>query len=70
VNYLVYQNLAWNHLLLGNNIDATAYLKEFNTAARKNVVSVFSTFSEMNRESYWNKYAIGMITINNLVAFK
>ena len=70
VDYLVYQNLAWNHLLLGNNIDATAYLKEFNTAARKNVISVFSTFSEMNRERYWNKYAIGMITINNLVAFK
>ena len=70
VDYLVYQNLAWNHLLLGNFIDATACLKQFNAAARKNVVSVFSTFSEMNRESYWNKYAISMITINNLVAFK
>lgn len=70
VDYLVYQNLAWNHLLLGNYIDATACLKQFNTTARKNIVSVFSTFSEMNRESYWNKYAISMITINNLVAFK
>lgn len=70
VDYLVYQNLACNHLLLGNFIDAIACLKQFNTAAKKNVVSVFSTFSEMNRESYWNKYAISMITINNLVAFK
>lgn len=70
VDYLVSQNLAWNHLLLGNFIDATTYLKEFNTAARKNIISVFSTFSKMDRESYWNKYAIGMITLNNLIAYK
>ena len=70
VDYLVYQNLAWNHLLLGNYIDATACLKEFNIVARKNVVSVFSSFSEMNRENYWSNYAMGMITINNLVAYK
>ncbi len=70
LDYLVYQNFAWNHLLLRNYIDATTYLEKFNTAVKKNVVSVFSSFSEMNRESYWNKYAIGMITINNLVAFK
>ena len=67
---LVYQNLAWNHLLLGNYIDATACLKQFNTAARKNVARVFSTFSEMNRENYWDQYGIEMVGLNNMVAYK
>ena len=70
LDYLVYQNLTWNHLLLGNSIEATDYLKKFNTVSRENVISTFSNFSEMNRENYWNKYAMGMITLNNLVAYK
>ncbi len=70
VDFLVYQNLALNLLLLDNYMDATACLKEFNIVARKNVVSVFSAFSEMDRDSYWNKYAASMIAINNIVAFK
>ena len=70
VDCLVYQNLAWIHLLLGNYIDATACLKQFNTAARKNVARVFSTFSEMNRENYWDQYGIEMVGLNNTVAYK
>ncbi len=70
INYMVSQNLSWTHLLLNNNNEATHFLKAFNSAAKQNVVSVFSIFSEMDRERYWNQYAMTMMTINNLVAFK
>lgn len=70
VDFIVSQNMSIIHLLMGNNREAVSYLKTFNSAAKQNVVSVFSNYSGMDIESYWNKYAVEMITLNNLVAYK
>lgn len=70
LEYLVSQNMSVIHLLLGNKREAVSYLKAFNSVAKQNVVSVFSNYSGMDRESYWDKYAKDMISLNDLVAYK
>jgi tetratricopeptide (TPR) repeat protein len=68
VKYLILQNIALVSLFLQENKQAVENLKLLNEIGYTNVASVFSHFSETERENYWSKYSKEQTLINNLIA--
>lgn len=66
--YLILQNIALISLLLQENKQAIENLKLLNEIGYTNIASIFSHFSETERENYWSKYSKEQTLINNLIA--
>lgn len=68
-NYLFAQNLSLCYLYLNNVPKAIESLCEMNDMSQKNLASLFSNISQLERENYWTQNSRERMFLNNLVAF-
>ena len=68
-NYLLKQNMAIYQLYLRNYPKSILSLQEMNTSSLHNIDAIFSNFTGLERENYWQNISRELIFVNNLIAY-
>lgn len=68
-NYLVAQNKAICQLYLRNYTKSISSLREMNDCFLQNIDAIFSNFTGLERENYWQIVSRELIFTNNLIAY-
>ena len=69
MNYLLSQNKAICQLYLRNYPKSILSLREMNDCFLQNIDAIFSNFTGLERENYWQNISRGLILANNLIAY-
>ena len=65
----LYQNLALNYLYLGCKDKAKTYLKLYNQKSIDIISEMYSKYSIMDIEDYWNNKSFELMFLNTIIAF-
>ena len=68
-NYLVAQNMAICQLYLRNYPKSISSLREMNNSSLYGIDAIFSNFTGLERENYWQIVSKELIFTNNLIAY-
>lgn len=63
------QNMALCHYFLGKDDLSLKYLNDYNKSALENAQRIFSSFSEVERDEYWNNLGWQLNITNNMMAY-
>lgn len=69
-NYIFSQNLALNYLFINKYQQAIEQAIFMNEIAYSNLGYLFSHFTEIEKENYWNMKSMELLYIDNLIAYK
>ena len=69
-NYIFLQNLALNYLFINKYRQAIEQTNLMNEVAYSNLGYIFSHFTELEKENYWNTKSMELLYIDNLIAYK
>lgn len=69
MNYLFAQNMAICQLYLRNYPKSISSLREMNDCSLQNIDAIFSNFTGLERENYWQIVSKELIFTNNLIAY-
>lgn len=67
---IIYQNLAQGYIYLNRNEDAVGTLSIINNCRSSIVRQMFTMFTDIERERYWDNMSFALININNYIAGK
>ena len=70
IDITIYQNLAFGYILLNRYNDAVNILNKFNKCSSSIIRQMFTKFTDVERERYWDNTSFNLISINNFVAGK
>ena len=69
-NYVISQNLAIGYLFTNRYQEAISALYDMNECSFSNIEQIFSSFTGIEREQYWEKTANALINVNNIIAHR
>ena len=69
MNYLFAQNMAICQLYLRNYLKSISSLREMNDYSLQNIDAIFSNFTGLERENFWQIVSRELIFMNNLIAY-
>ena len=69
-NYVISQNLAIGYLFTNRYQEAISALYDMNECSFSNIEQIFSSFTGIEREQYWDKTANALINVNNIIAHR
>lgn len=69
-NYMFCQNLALNYLFVFDYNNAIEQAQIMYDVAYSNLGYIFSHFTELEKENYWNTKSMELLYIDNLIAYK
>jgi len=69
-NFVIMQNLAMGYLFTNHNQEAISALKKMNECSTSNLEQIFTNFTGLERENYWDEISNALINVNNIIAFR
>lgn len=69
-NFVIMQNLAMGYLFTNHYQEAISALKEMNEYSTSNIEKIFTSFTGLERENYWDETSNSLINVNNLIALR
>lgn len=69
-NYVISQNLAIGYLLTNRYQEAISALYDMNECSFLNIEQIFSSFTGLEREHYWDETSNALLNVNNIIAHR
>ena len=69
-SYVISRNLAIGYLFNNQYKESISALYDMNESSFSNIEQIFSSFTGLEREQYWDKTANALINVNNIIAHK
>ena len=69
-NYVISQNLAIGYLFTNRYQEAISALYDMNECSSANIEQIFSSFTGIEREQYWDETSNALINVNNIIAHR
>ena len=69
-NYVISQNLAIGYLFTNRYQEAISALYDMNACSISNIEQIFSSFTSLEREYYWDETSNALLNVNNIIAHR
>jgi CHAT domain-containing protein len=69
-SYVISQNLAIGYLFTNRYQESISALHDMNESSISNIEQIFSSFTGLEREHYWDETSNSLINVNNIIAHR